>query len=391
MMGKNLYKDLAQATKTPFYLFDIDCLNEHIVNIKNILGDTTELCYAMKANPFLVSDISKQISRIEVCSFGEYEICLKNNIPSDKIIYSGVVKTKEELEFVFLRVDADKIIFTIESLEQWHLLLETTKKYNKNVDVLLRLTSGNQFGMGKNEIHEILKNYDNSFINIIGIHYYGGTQKKKISDIINAFINVTEFMLELENKYKIELKEIEFGPGFNIDYFKEIDDMYIQVKEINEFLQEACYKWKIRLELGRFLVSDCGFYATTVVDCKNSDDKNYALVDGGIHHLNYYGQILGMKLPKHDLFSKNKSSKNNLNKWKVCGALCTEADVIIKEYEADVNIGDIFLFHKVGAYSVTEAPFLFLSRNLPSVYYLNNGEKILIRDVVKSSNINSVY
>ena len=73
----------------------------------------------------------------------------------------------------------------------------------------------------------------------------------------------------------------------------------------------------------------------------------------------------------------------------ICGSLCTVADVLVREVTLpELNVGDVICFERCGAYSVTEAPALFLSRELPSIFTKRGDEYTLVRDVVKASKIN---
>ena len=84
---------------TPSYIFDLNILKENIRCMRENIQRDTSICYAMKANPFVVKYISDKVDRLEVCSPGEYEICIRENIEPDKIVVSGVNKTKESIEY----------------------------------------------------------------------------------------------------------------------------------------------------------------------------------------------------------------------------------------------------------------------------------------------------
>ena len=88
---------LADTYGTPFYVFDLDALADRTRRIQTFFSGTASICYAMKANPFLVGPLKPQIERFEVCSQGEFHICERMGIPREKIVLSGVSKTEEEL------------------------------------------------------------------------------------------------------------------------------------------------------------------------------------------------------------------------------------------------------------------------------------------------------
>ena len=83
---------------TPSYILDMDVLAAHVNEMKTIVGDGAGLCYAMKANPFIVPAMAELVDKIEVCSPGELSICQAYGIPGSKIIFSGVNKTRQDVE-----------------------------------------------------------------------------------------------------------------------------------------------------------------------------------------------------------------------------------------------------------------------------------------------------
>ena len=76
--------------QTPFYIFDTDVLAERIRKIRSVIGSRAEVCYAMKANPFLTGALTQLTDSFEVCSPGEFRICERAGVPMEKIIMSGV-------------------------------------------------------------------------------------------------------------------------------------------------------------------------------------------------------------------------------------------------------------------------------------------------------------
>ena len=100
-MTDTILQEAAKQYKTPFYLFDIDELIQNVERIKKLAGEDINICYAMKANPFLVTALAEKVNSIEACSAWEYDICRNQGIKTEKIILSGVLKKNEELERIF--------------------------------------------------------------------------------------------------------------------------------------------------------------------------------------------------------------------------------------------------------------------------------------------------
>ena len=387
MQEQNIEK-IIKNYNTPIYIFDIDKLKQRIQFLRDNLTNRLELCYAIKANTFIVGEINDDVERFEVCSPGEYSICEEGNITPEKIVISGVYKTPSVIEHM---ITTNKEIgrYTVESLEQLKLLDELSRKHNVKLDVLLRLTSGNQFGINEEDIENIISNKE-SYMNLkfVGIQYFSGTQKRTNKRLQKEIDYLDEFLERLEEKYNYVAEELEFGTGFPVHYFQgEEFEEEVFLKEFSNGIDNMKYSGKIVIELGRSIAASCGYYLTKVVDKKTNKGQNYAILDGGIHHLVYYGQTMAMKFPHLEIYPSRENA--NTEDWNLMGSLCTINDIIIKQYPvSNLQIGDVFVFKNTGAYCMTEGISLFLSRELPQVALLKNGRLELVRDAFKTYVLN---
>ncbi|MBR4706916.1 MAG: alanine racemase [Pseudobutyrivibrio sp.] len=372
---------------SPLYIYDQDILEDHIGRMRQVVGADISLCYAIKANPQLVSVIEPLVDRLEVCSPGEMHICIANRIPTEKILMSGVVKKDQDIEEAFAYGVRH---FTAESLSQMEKLDAISKANKCQIQVLPRLNAGSQFGMCEADFESIISNRDKyEYCQIAGIHYFVGTQrkgKKQEKDVakIKAFIEA------IREKYDFNLEEVEYGPGLYVPYFEgEEDFSYDQLEALETTLQELS-DHPVTIEMGRYFVARCGYYITSVMDIKHTTDDHYALVDGGINHVNYFGSNMGLRVPHvHHMAAHNRPESGDTIEWSICGSLCTTSDVIVRAVEfTDLQIGDALCFENVGAYSGTESLALFLSRDLPKIVLHNKGEFTLIRDELNTYKIN---
>lgn len=382
-------KYFAGMDYTPAFIFDIDKLLQKALTIKSILTGqgkrNCSLCYAMKANPFLTAVLGETADKLEVCSPGELSICIDQKVDGKKIVFSGVNKGKKEIVSA-LKYGAG--IFTVESERQLGLLRQCAREGDRKIPVLLRVTSGNQFGMDWDVVRRIiLRREEIPELNIRGIQYYSGTQKKpeKIAGEVQTLCGYVDWLREAG--YRMDI--LEYGPGLSVEYFGagEGSGVEMLLQGLSDALDQFPDDIRLVLEMGRFLVADCGWYLTKVVDRKRNEGQNYCLVDGGIHHVNYYGQVMGARKPPlshlrvRDGNFLEVGSEAGAEKWHLCGSLCTVADVLARSLEiAEPQREDYFLFGKIGAYSVTEGIYLFLSRDLPKVFFWQNGRLDLIRN-----------
>lgn len=386
-MDEATINEIVKEYGTATYVFDITKVKERIRYLRNKLPERISLCYAIKANTFIVKDIEDDVEKFEVCSPGEYEICKKMNVNPNKILISGVYKTPNVIENM-LQNDEEVTHYTIESMEQFKLLKSLNHK--RKLKLMLRLTSGNQFGMNENEVEEIIKNYlEYENIEITGIQYFSGTQKISLKNLKKEVDYIDSFVKKLYEQYGFEAQELEFGPGFPVFYFKNSEfDEETFMQEFSEIMNAVEFQGKLILELGRSIAASCGTYITRVVDKKSNKGQNYAILDGGMNHIVYYGQSMAMKIPKCEVYPKRQNTGEE--KWNLCGSLCTINDILVKQFPVDnLQIGDVFVFENTGAYCMTEGISLFLSRELPKVVKIREDKTVeLVREHIPTYQFN---
>ena len=385
-MDEIIIKEIQEKYDTPAYVFDINVLRDRIGYLKEKLTDRIELCYAIKANAFVVKEIEDIIDRFEVCSPGEYRICEEKKIDPKKILISGVYKTPKVIKEM-INTTKEMNCYTIESMEQFELLKDI--KSDIIIPVMIRITSGSQFGVNEEEAIQIIANrneYKNLYIK--GIQYFSGTQKNSIKRPSKEIEYLDDFIKRMKQEYDFEVDELEYGGGFPIHYF--VDSNFDEEAFLNDFvdlINNMEYKGRIILELGRSIVANCGYYLTRVVDKKKNKGQNYAIVDGGMNHIVYYGQSMAMKIPICEIYPK----KDNYDEsWNLCGSLCTTNDILVKQFPAgDLQIGDILIFKNTGAYCMTEGISLFLSRDLPYIFKVYDNHRLeLVRENVPTYRVN---
>lgn len=400
--------------QTPYYVFDTDEFAKRAAMIRAALdckgGRRIPLCFSIKANPFLLHRLPEGLDHVEVCSPGELEICIALGVKPERIIYSGVMKEKCDIKRA---VSYGAGILTCESIRHAALISEVMLEcmsesvqeagfVEKKAHVILRLTSGNQFGMSLDDIEYIISHPDEfKGITVIGIHYYSGTQKS-LRKINKDLEKIKSALIRLKDKYGFEPQLVEYGPGLCVEYFEDDwQEREIQaLDEAAEVLREFAEEYPLGIEMGRFLAASCGKYYTQVKDLKSTGDANYAILDGGIHHLNYFGQRMAMQVPPIKVCAGEVSENEEKNgveltelpdtDYTLCGSLCTVADVLVREVKLKkLELGDVLEFGHCGAYSVTEAPALFLSRQLPAIYaYSKEYGYECLREHIPAAEIN---
>lgn len=386
-MNSEALQDIAASFATPAFIFDADEFGRRAKNVKSAIGGAS-LCYSIKANPFLLACLPEEIDRVEVCSPGELAICRRVGVDPSTVVYSGVNKGSEDIAEA---IEYGAELLTAESLRQLGLINAAAIAAGKRVRVALRLTSGNQFGMDSENLKRaVAEKGSYEGVDIVAIHYYSGTQKKKLAVVEKELAELEELADTLEERFGLSGISLEYGPGLPADYFgddPEGRDMAV-LAEAGAMIAAVAARRSVTVEFGRFLASPCGTYLTAAADIKNNNGENFVICDGGINHLKYYGQTMAMQTPPIALLGDHGEKTED---YTLCGSLCTTADILVRKVTLPaLSVGDVLAFGRCGAYSVTEGIGLFLSRQLPRiVLHSERGGNRLLRDFYGTDILNS--
>lgn len=377
-MNRKKITECMSACRTPFYIYDFDQLRKDISGIRSALEGKADLCFSVKSNPFLAKTAAPLTDRIEICSFGEYEICRKLGIPAEKYVLSGVLKEEKDLLRALTETEG-KSIYTVESVQQYCTYTKWSSENRIPIRLLLRLSGGNQFGMDLEDIRKILRIRSLCpCIEILGLHYFSGTQKHNTAVYEKELGMLDGCLLSLEKEFGMTFSELEYGAGIPVCYFREQDPEIREnyLRSLSDQIGRMTWKGRITAEMGRAIAAGCGGYITSVRDIKCTEGVNYCIVDGGIHQLHYDGQMRGMLHP----FTETVPDRGKEKKWAVCGCLCTANDILCNGQDlGDLKTGDAIVFQNTGAYSALEGMSLFLSHDLPAIigYSEEKGVEIL--------------
>lgn len=380
-------KKILESHTSPSFIFDINKLRKRTQDIKDILAPHAKLCYSIKANPFFIPEIIDIVDNLEVCSPGELSICEFYQVPPEKIIYSGVNKERWDVKEA---ADYGVGLFTAESLRHLKYINEEGIAQGRKLPVILRLNGGGtQFGMSREDLLGAVKSRESlEGAEIKGIHYFMGTQRK-LKHQLKDFVKLQGLFEELE-AIGFKPEKLEYGPGLKVPYFEgdDFSDTLAPAKELAAELGAISGLASLTVEMGRFIAFDCGSYTTMVMDLKSDGDDNYAILDGGMNHLNYYGQMMGMHKPVMQHIPSGNAPQTD-KEWFLYGSLCSLNDIICKGVHFDgLAEEDILVFENCGAYSVTEGIYLFLSRRMPEIIFCKGGEAATVRRPFETSQLN---
>ena len=394
MADDALIAEMVESCPTPFYVFDEREVARRIDELRTAMPDGTVICYAMKANSFILEAAARSADAVEVCSPGEYRTCQALGVPDGRLVISGINKDPDFMRELICSGAAIHR-YTAESPLQFGLMESLAREANVRIPILMRLTSGSQFGMAASEVRRIVREHrDNPHVDFCGVQFFSGTQKHSVKQYSRELRQADSFIASLEEESGLAVREFEYGPGLPAEYC-DVPEDEIRAKdaEFVSVLAEALAAMEFAgvkiLEIGRGIAASCGTYATRVVDAKCNKGVNYAIVDGGKHQISYYGPSLALNPPACTVMPVRTEGERKT--WAICGSLCTTNDILVKQVEVcDLRIGDVIVFPTAGAYCATEGVSLFLSRDLPAVYLAGGeGAPRLVRQRIETDYLNT--
>ena len=331
---------------------------------------------------------------VDIVSEGELRKCLMAGFSPSDIVFAGVGKKEEEIEFAIRK---SIFCFNVENLDEIHIIEKFGKKYKKKVNVNLRLNlnidvdthhyiktakSENKFGVDIEEAEKIL-NMKFNFVNIKGIHFHLGSQIKDVFPYLKGIEAVKNFCKK--NNFYPEI--IDIGGGFGIPYTYE--DEIMPIYKFGEKIIDAIKNFKIKLliiEPGRFLVGNTGVLISKVLYVKKKKTKNFIIVDAGMNDLirpSLYGSY-------HLIYPTNLKNGKKL-KFDIVGPICETGDYLGKdrEFPEEIKKGDYIVIMSTGAYGFSMSSN-YNTRLRASEILVNKNKIKLIRKREKYSEIFSL-
>ena len=366
---------------TPLYIYSKKVIEKKISILRNLLSPKFKIYYSIKANPFkdLVSYIYQCIDGFEVSSIHELNLALDTGITGTKICYTGPGKSKFELReaiksdvviSVESKLEIERIIeigSNIDSIPK--ILIRVNPEYTQRRAGMKMASGSSPFGIDAESVPDIIRWIEKTKLIFEGFHIYTGSQILDANAINDAQNNIFKLLNELANLCNNPVKIINVGGGFGIPYFKKHRplDIHSVANNLNTLLsavdnEKFSDKLHTILELGRYIVGECGVYICKIVDKKVSREKTYVITDGGMHHHLAASGNLGQKVRKNfPVYVANKIASHKTEKVTVTGKLCTPLDILADDVElSQCSIGDYIAIMNSGAYSLSASPINFL-------------------------------
>jgi diaminopimelate decarboxylase len=370
---------------TPFFAYDRALLTERMALLRATLPAGVELSYAIKANPMpaVVQHLSGLVDAFDVASAGELRTALDTPITAERISFAGPGKTPEELA----QAVAAGVTIELESQTEAERVMaigdrlgirpRVAVRVNPDFQVKgsgMRLGGGpQQFGIDCERVPVLLCELALREADFLGFHIFAGSQNLNADILCEAQRKTVELALRLADQSPLPVRYLNIGGGFGIPYFEK--DRPLDLVAIGQNLEGLVADAirpelpdaRVVVELGRYIVGECGIYVTRVVDCKESRGKTFLVVDGGLHHQlaasGNFGQVIRRNYP---VTIGNRVDQEPAETVSVVGCLCTPLDLLADDVTLPrAEIGDFVVVHQAGAYGLTASPTAFLGHPEP--------------------------
>ena len=381
------YSTLATQYGTPLYVYSQQAITAAFVQYQQNFASLNPLiCYAVKANGNLsiLRHFASLGSGFDIVSGGELQRVLLAGGDAEKILFSGVGKSKAEIE---LALTHNILCFNVESIPELERINTVAGELGKKAPISLRINpnvdakthpyistglKANKFGIAYNDAlaaYQLAASLPN--LNVIGIDCHIGSQLTDLSPLVEALERLLVLIDQLSTQ-GIQLQHIDLGGGIGIVYqYEDVPDLKAYATAVENLLSGR--NLKLMLEPGRSLIGNAGNLLTTVEYIKQGEEKNFVIVDAAMNDLIRPALYQGY----HTIINTNTTRTKEFVA-DIVGPICESSDFLAKDRSIAAQAGDILLVQSAGAYASSMASN-YNTRCRAAEVLVNGGEHHLIR------------
>ena len=355
-------QDIAKNYGTPIYCYSYERIKKNIINFqKNFKSFSPLICFAIKSNSNvnLIKEIKKFGLGADVVSRGELMMALKAGVSPNKIVFSGVGKTSEEISYAvekkILLINAEseseiREIDRIARMKKRKIKIGIRLNPNTDAKTLSQISTGkkeNKFGVNEKTFFELVnfcKNSKNIDLRCLSVHI--GSQILDYKPYEKMLKIVDRVIHKINHKFEF----IDLGGGMGISYKHEDKKLnYSKYSEIiKKFLKR--HQSKIIFEPGRSIIGDTGILISKIIYIKKNDLKNFIILDAAMNDLMrpaLYGA-------HHKILPSTKSKKKSNKTYEFVGPICESTDKFntLKNFQ-ELEEKDLIAICDVGAYGMS--------------------------------------
>ena len=363
-------KRIAKEVGTPAYVYSLATLQRHFRVFDQAFSKVPHIvCFSVKANSniALLRAFAKEGSGFDIVSSGELFRARKAGGDPKKIVFSGVGKKKEEIEYA---LDCGILMFNVESEHEMVALNEIAGGVGKKAPISLRInpdvdpqthpyiSTGMKKAKFGVDIARSVESYKKAVslphLEVVGVDCHIGSQLTSVSPFVDALARVREYLDRVLvgslQKEGAQIRYLDLGGGLGISYK---DEMPPHPKEYANAIIQGLEGLNVTLilEPGRVIVGNAGILVTEVQYFKETDEKKFVIVDGGMNDLirpALYGSYQAIQP-----VTQRSSEKIVAD---VVGPICESGDFFAKDREISrPQRGDLLAVMSAGAYGFTMA------------------------------------
>jgi diaminopimelate decarboxylase len=368
----------ATGEASPCFVYDLSIVRDKVARLRKALPDGVGIHYAVKANPHpqVIAALAAMVDGLDIASGGE--LALVGQItPRAHVSFAGPGKRDDEIKAAI----RDGITLNLESEGEASRALAIAARLGITPRLAVRVNpdfslkgSGMKmgggaaaFGVDAERVAPLVRRLIDAGADWRGFHIFAGSQALDSEAIAATQAATLELAGRLADEAGASPPLVNLGGGFGIPYFANdaTVDVTLVGTRLGETLAtraESLGDSRFVVELGRWLVGECGVYLTRVVDRKESRGETFLVTDGGLHHQlaasGNFGTVVRRNYPVAVATRFAEPAVENVN---IVGCLCTPLDKLgdhVSMPRADV--GDVIAVFMAGAYGATASPASFL-------------------------------
>lgn len=382
--------DIAAQVGTPFYVYSTATLLRHYTLFDEALEGTDHLvCYAMKAasNLAILKTLAEAGAGMDVVSEGEYRRARAAGVPGDRIVFSGVGKTAQEMRTA---LDGGIRQFNVESEPELRMLSAVASEMGKTAPITIRINpdvdakthakiatgkSENKFGIPISRAREVYGLAASlPGLEVVGIDVHIGSQLTELAPFEAAYTKVAE-LTETLRADGHDIRRLDLGGGLGIPYTRSNEapplpmDYGALIKRTVGHL--GC---EIEIEPGRLISGNAGIMVTGVIYVKSGEDRTFLIVDGAMNDL----IRPAMYEAHHDIVPVVEPAPGvEPAVYDIVGPVCESGDTFARHRTMPpVSDGDLIAFRSAGAYGAVMASEYNTRALIPEV--LVNGDQFAV-------------
>ncbi len=362
-------REIARAVGTPAYIYSARTLARHYRLFDEALEGTEHLvCYAVKAcsNLAVLKLLGDLGAGMDVVSGGEYRRARAAGVPGDRIVFSGVGKTREEMELVLTGGIRQ---FNLESEPEMRALSEVATRLGVTAPVTVRVNpdvdakthakistgkSENKFGIPISRAREVYAEIAKlPGLKVVGIDVHIGSQLTDLAPYRAAYQKVAE-LTEALRADGHEITRLDLGGGLGIPYEQNNDRPPLPV-EYGAMVKEVLghLDCEIEIEPGRLIAGNAGIMLSEVIWVKEGEDRDFLIIDSAMNDL----VRPAMYEAHHDIVPVMEPTAGaDTARYDIVGPICETGDTFAKARDmAPLKSGDLVAFRSAGAYGAVMA------------------------------------